>query len=316
MTDNFTREINYARISLTDKCNFRCLYCMPECGIEKKQHSDIVSLDNILDIIKALSELGIKKVRFTGGEPLVRNGAVDLMKKVRDEIPAIKDICITTNGVLLPQYAKELSEIGINGLNISIDSFDPEKYSFITRGGKLDDALKGFKCAKDAGIENIKINAVLLKGINDGSIREFADFGLNNNTEVRFIELMPFSFGNSYDKYGITSREVIENNSLIKTERDTFTNNTEYYQFSDGAEVGFIRPISNKFCSKCNRIRITADGKMLLCLHRTDEIDLKGSFGKFDELKGLLCEGIKNKPEGHDLCGGNLQTRAMNRIGG
>jgi len=316
MIDGCNREINYARISLTDKCNFRCLYCMPECGIEKKEHSEIISLEDMFTVIKVLSELGIKKVRFTGGEPLVRKGAIDLIERVHEELPSIENISITTNGVFLPSYIDRLKKVNLSSVNISIDSFNEDDYRKITRGGNLKDALEGLKCAKEANIDKIKLNAVLLKGINDDKIKDFADFGRENNVEVRFIELMPFSYGNSYDEYGISASEVIENNQLTKIEKLTFTNNTEYYTFKDGTQIGFIRPLSHKFCEYCNRIRITADGKMLLCLHRTEEIDLKGNFDRLDALKYMIREGIINKPKCHNLTAGEYQNRYMNRIGG
>jgi len=314
MVDSFGRNIEYARISLTDRCNYRCLYCMPNCGIEKKSHSDILSLEDTYKIIEALKDLGIVKVRFTGGEPLVIKGALDIIEKT-SKFSGLSTY-ITTNGVYLSDFAYKLVDCGISGLNISIDSLDEDKYKFVTNGGELSTVLEGIEKVKKAGIENIKVNAVLLKGINDDSILEFAKFGKDNHIEVRFIELMPFSHGDSYIKYGINSAEVISKYNLTKINQKQFTNNTEYYLTEDGNEIGFIRPISSKFCSMCNRIRITADGKMLLCLHQNIEIDLKDSLYDMDALKEKIKLGIMQKPLGHDLDKGNLQNRSMNAIGG
>lgn len=313
MIDSFNRDIKYARVSLTDKCNYRCFYCMPECGIEKKAHSEILSLDDMYKILSALKKCGFEKVRFTGGEPLVRKGAVDLISKVQKELK-IDQLSITTNGVYIKENINVLKNL--DSINISIDSFDAEKYKMVTRGGNLQDALDGFYAIKDSGIKRIKVNAVLMKGINDNEIKDFAVFGKENNVDVRFIELMPFSFGNSYETYGISANEVIAKYNLKKVEKKTYTNNAETYMFDSGEEVSFIRPLSNKFCSKCNRIRITSDGKMLLCLHRLDNVDLKPYINDEEKLIEAIKEGIKNKPECHELNNGKLQTRSMNKIGG
>jgi len=314
MLDDFNRQIEYARISLTDRCNYRCIYCMPECGIEKKSHSDIISLEDTYKIILALKELGIKKFRFTGGEPLVRKGAVDLINTV-SKMDGITTY-ITTNGVMLSSFANCLASNGLSGVNISIDTLSADKYKQVTGGGKLIDALNGLNSAKEAGIKDIKVNAVLMKDFNDDEIELFATFGKDNNVRVRYIELMPFAYGNAYKTYGLSADSVISKYNLIKKETTEFTNNAEYYVFPNGNEVGFIRPLSNKFCSKCNRIRITSDGKLLLCLHKQIEVDLKDSLNDFDKLVETIKKGIMLKPAGHELCEGNLQERPMNSIGG
>ncbi len=314
MQDSFGRNIDYARISLTDRCNYRCVYCMPECGVEKKTHNDILSLEDTFKIICALKDLGVKKFRFTGGEPLVRKGAVDLIEKTA-ALDGVKT-ALTTNGVYLPECVDKLYDLKLNGLNVSIDTLDKDKYKIISGGGNLDDALNGLESAITAGINNIKINAVLMKGVNDDAIEEFATFGKEKGARVRFIELMPFSNGNSYEKYGISADEVIRRYNLKKVDIEEYTKNTEYYAFDDGKIVGFIRPISHKFCSECNRIRLTADGKLLLCLHRNIEVDLRDCLDDYDALKDRIIQAIKNKPESHNLDEGNLQSRSMNAIGG
>lgn len=315
MLDSFGREIDYLRISITDRCNFRCLYCMPEKGIEKKQHSDILSFESILKIVKALSKVGIKKVRVTGGEPMVRKGCLSFVNEL-SSIPGINDVCLTTNGFYLYDAGQELKNTKIDMLNVSLDTLDELTYKEITRGGDLKKVLKGLEVAKNSGIKEIKINAVLMKGINDNAIREFAEFGKNNNFKVRFIEIMPFSVNNAYEKYGISADEIIKKYSLIRTEDKDYSNNIETYVFEDGLEVGFIRPISKKFCEKCNRLRLTADGKLLLCLHGSVYVDLKDIVDNEKALDNAIKTAIMHKPKEHNINLGQIQQRDMNRIGG
>ena len=315
MLDSFGREIDYLRISITDRCNYRCLYCMPEQGIEKKQHSDILSFESILKIVKALSKVGIKKVRVTGGEPMVRKGCLSFVNDL-SSIPGISDICLTTNGFYLYDAEQELKNTKIDMLNVSLDTLDELTYAKITRGGDLKKVLKGLEIAKGIGIKEIKINAVLMKGINDNAIREFAEFGKANNFKVRFIEIMPFSVNNSFETYGISADEIIKKYGLIRTEEKDYSNNVETYTFEDGLEVGFIRPISKKFCEKCNRLRLTADGKLLLCLHGSGYVDLKDIVDDEKALDEAIKKAIAEKPKEHNINLGQIQQRDMNRIGG
>lgn len=315
MLDSFGREIDYLRISITDRCNYRCLYCMPEQGIEKKQHSDILSFESILKIVKALSKVGIKKVRVTGGEPMVRKGCLSFVNDL-SSIPGISDICLTTNGFYLYDAEQELKNTKIDMLNVSLDTLDELTYAKITRGGDLKKVLKGLEIAKGIGIKEIKINAVLMKGINDNAIREFAEFGKANNFKVRFIEIMPFSVNNSFETYGISADEIIKKYGLIRTEEKDYSNNVETYTFEDGLEVGFIRPISKKFCEKCNRLRLTADGKLLLCLHGSSYVDVKDIVDDEKALDEAIKKAIAEKPKEHNINLGQIQQRDMNRIGG
>ena len=315
MLDSFGREIDYLRISITDRCNYRCLYCMPEQGIEKKQHSDILSFESILKIVKALSKVGIKKVRVTGGEPMVRKGCLSFVNEL-SSIPGINDVCLTTNGFYLYDAKQELKNTKIDMLNVSLDTLNELTYNKITRGGDLKKVLKGLEIAKGIGIKEIKINAVLMKGVNDNTIRKFAEFGKANNFKVRFIEIMPFSVNNSFEKYGITADEIIKKYGLIRTEDKDYSNNIETYVFDDGLEVGFIRPISKKFCEKCNRLRLTADGKLLLCLHGSAYVDLKDILDDDKALDEAIQKAIAEKPKEHNINLGQIQQRDMNRIGG
>lgn len=315
MLDSFGREIDYLRVSITDRCNFRCIYCMPEEGIIKKEHSDILSFEAMEKIIRALAKYGIKKVRVTGGEPMVRKGCLSFINQI-SSIPGINDVCLTTNGFYLKDAEQELKHTEIDMLNVSLDTLDKNTFAQTTRGGDLDKVLLGLDTALNCGIKNIKINAVLMRGINDNAIREFAEFGKAHNFKIRFIEIMPFSANNSYEKYGITADEIISKYSLIRTPEKDYSNNIETYAFEDGLEVGFIRPISKKFCEKCNRLRLTADGKLLLCLHGSAYVDLKDVLDDENNLNEAIEKAFKDKPREHNIDLGQIQKRDMNRIGG
>ena len=308
MKDNFQREISYLRVSLTDLCNYRCRYCMKESGVEKKSHADLLTLEETFDVISAFKSLGGKKVRFTGGEPLVRKGAVSLIERVGNELDF--EIGLTTNGVYLTEHIDRLKDV-VSLVNVSIDTLDVDKYRFVTMGGNLSDALAGLEAAKK-NIENVKVNAVLMRGINDNSIKEFADFAANNGVTLRFIELMPFAENNAYEKYGISATEVIDKYGLTLVET---IGNAEYYAFEDGRRVGFIRPLSKKFCADCNRLRLTSDGKLLPCLHGEGEIDVK-PYIKSGNVEDAIRLAISQKPFCHHIDGGKMQTRHMNYIGG
>ncbi len=310
MKDEFLREIDYLRVSLTDLCNYRCRYCMKEGGVEKKSHADMLTLEETFEVIKVFVSLGGKKVRFTGGEPLVRKNAVSLIMRVSKEL-GVKNLGLTTNGVYLPKYKDELKEAGLSSINVSIDTLDADKYKQVTMCGNIDDALKGLSTAKQIAKE-VKINAVLMRGINDDEIKTFADFASEQGAKLRFIEVMPFAENNSYEQYGISATEIINKYGLKHLET---IGNAEYYQFDDGKMVGFIRPLSNKFCSACNRLRLTSDGKLLACLHGDVELDIK-PYIKNGNIEEAIKEIVAQKPFCHNLDLGKIQTRNMNYIGG
>ena len=315
MKDNYEREINYLRLSVTDLCNLRCIYCMPENGISKLPHEKILSFEEIEDIVRTAADFGITKVRITGGEPLVRKGIEDAVARI-NQIPGINDIGITTNGTLLPEKGQALKDAGVKRINISLDTLNPGKYEEITRGGKLEDALKGIQAAKDLGFEPIKVNVVLMGGINDDEIRDFADFGEKNDINIRFIEIMPIgecACWNS-DRF-ISVEKVLDVLPDLKIE-GTDGVSTTYRLPGHKTTIGLISPISSHFCGECNKLRITSDGKLKPCLHSAQEISLKG-LGK-DELKEALRNGIAEKPMNHNLDGENASKsiRNMNAIGG
>ena len=318
MIDTYGRRIHYARISITDLCNLRCRYCMPEEGVTKKDCGEILRIEDFVEISKALLELGIDKIRISGGEPLVRHGMLTMMQEI-GKISGLKDFAVTTNGLLLPRYAKELRNAGVRRVNISLDTLDAERYRTITRGGDLKRALAGIDAARSVGFERIKINVVLMKGFNDDEISRFVEFTRDNPIDVRFIELMPFEGQQefAYGKY-MSADAVPELCSELREEqRDDPSSPARYYCLPGGkGRVGLIEPMSHTFCHKCNRIRITADGHILSCLHSRSEIDLKPALGDREAMKTLIMQAVSNKPMTHRLSQGELMERDMGQIGG
>jgi len=313
MKDSKGRSISYARISVTDLCNLRCAYCMGKEGVAKLEHSQVLSYENIAKIVRTLAELGIKKVRLTGGEPLVRKGILDLVALIA-QTKGIEEIALTTNGQLLSKYADGLRGAGVSAVNISLDTLDEKKYKQVT-GGNIKPTLKGIDSAIAAGFDKLKLNAVLLKGINEGELRDFALFGKNKGLEVRFIELMPFEETQSYgtQHYISADKVIAKYKDLKELGRD---DKVIRYAFADGLELGFILPVSHKFCSLCNRIRITSDGFLLNCLLTSVEYDLKPYLDNPQELKDYIASCVKKKPRSHNLKEGKSQSRCMHRIGG
>ncbi|MBO4856420.1 MAG: GTP 3',8-cyclase MoaA [Bacilli bacterium] len=313
MKDSFNREVDYLRISVTDLCNLRCVYCMPSCGVCKKEHQEIISVERIKEVVLAASKLGITKVRLTGGEPLVRKGIIEICKEIKS-ISAIKELCLTTNGVLLKNMAQTLFDVGVDRLNVSLDTLDLKKYERITRGGNLNDVLGGIEKAKAVGFKNIKINAVLIGGFNDDEITDFVEFAKKEELTVRFIELMPIGQGKLMGKESFVSNDLIFQKvpDLIQTRDDGVA---KEYSFKDSkGKIGLISPLSHSFCSSCSRIRLTSDGKIKPCLHSSMEIPTNGLGG--DELVETIKKAILLKPEKHHLEIGSDSLNNMNEIGG
>lgn len=287
---------------------------MGEDGVAKKQHRDMLTIEEMLVVIKALSELGITKIRLTGGEPLLKKGMETLLEGINK--CNIKDIAITTNGTFLQENLTLLKKYNVNKLNISIDSLDKDIYKQITRGGDINKVLSAIKQASIMGF-SLKLNCVLLKGLNDMDIYNFAKFGRENNALPRFIELMPFSCqNNDINKYYIAPKDVIKNYPDLVAIGNMDSTNAQYYTFSDKSIIGFISPVSSKFCSKCNRIRITADGKLLNCLHENKEYDLSTYLSDIESLKTYIQESVLQKQECHNIGKVTQQNREMNAIGG
>ena len=315
MRDDFGREINYLRISVTDRCNLRCRYCMPEAGYaDIIPREEILSFEEIVRVAEAAAKLGIRKIRLTGGEPLVRHNVVDLISKIH-EIEGIEEIGITTNGILLPEMAEDLKKAGVTRVNISIDTMDPEKYKRITRGGDLNRVLAGIEAAKKAGLTPVKLNVVALGGFNEDEFGDFIELTRRENYIIRFIELMPIGHADVGDSYGFISNQEILSRfpELVPVENEKFSVSDDYRLPDGKGKVGFISALSHHFCASCNKIRLTSDGKIKPCLHSNEEIDVKGPLAVSD----ALDRSIHHKVEHHLLNEGAAPIeRDMNKIGG
>ncbi len=317
MKDKHDRQINYMRVSLTERCNLRCRYCMPEDGIEKKSHDDMLTEDEVINAVKAAASLGIKKIRYTGGEPLIKKNILSICERT-SQIEGINEICITTNGILLPKLAKPLKDAGVSRLNLSLDTLNEEKYAYITRRGELKTFMDGLHAALDAGFEKIKINAVLIGGFNDNEIRDLAELTMKYPVDMRFIEMMPmYDSGDFDEKAFIPYKRVLE--VIPELERVPKDGGVAKLYHIPGAlgNIGLISPISAHFCSDCNRIRLTADGKVKPCLHSSDEYSLKGLDP--DGMRKVLEDAIYHKPSWHGELDAKNRSKAgrnMNEIGG
>ena len=317
MIDKLGRDITYLRISLTDKCNLRCRYCMPEEGVCRRQHHEMMNEDEVVTAVQVAASLGIHKIRLTGGEPLVKKNIVSICRRVA-EVEGVREVCLTTNGLLLHQLAKELREAGVKRLNLSLDTLDPEKYAYITRIGKLEQFRAGLEAALDAGFDKVKINAVLIGGFNDDEIEALAGLTMEYPVDMRFIELMPIQ---DHDEFGESayvpySRVLEKLPQAVPVEKDGGV--AKLYRLPGAkGNIGLISPISAHFCGECNRIRLTADGKLKPCLHSAEEYSIKG----LDQngMMAVFQEAIWNKPAWHgdlDAVNRSKAGRNMNEIGG
>jgi len=336
LVDSFGRKITYFRVSITDRCNYRCIYCQSEKQFEFIPHQEILRYEEIVEIVEEAVKLGITKVRITGGEPLAREGITDFIRRLR-EINKLEDISLTTNGFFLPEYAKKLKDAGLTRVNISLDSLQERKYNRITRGGSLEKALKGIDSALKADLLPIKINTVLIRGINDDEVEDFVRLTLERPLSIRFIELMP-SGEESKDNYRdefISVLEIKESLAEKYSFRPADINSgngpANYYKIK-GAKgtIGFITALSQHFCSSCNRIRLTSNGKLRPCLFSNKEIDIKKAIRGTDKdsynaavirkkiIQDKLMEAIKLKPKGHKLGIKNQNNYffKMSQIGG
>jgi len=324
LSDSFQRPVNYLRISVTDRCNLRCVYCMPTEGVSLMSHKDILSYEEIYTIVKTAAELGVNKVRLTGGEPLVRDGLPELLRMLRD-IDIIDDISLTTNGTMLAQYAAELKQAGLQRVNISLDTLKAKRFESITRCGNLEDTLSGIEAAKSAGLNPVKINVVVMSGINDDELPDFAAKTISEGWHVRFIELMPLTGDETATSKLVSVSDMKRRlDPLGKMEpcRVSVGNGPAKYFYLPNATgtIGFITPVTEHFCYHCNRLRLTADGKLRPCLLSEDEIDLREplrSGASSAELKSLIEEAIARKPLGHNLAGGSAHKgRPFSQVGG
>ena len=317
MIDQHGRNISYFRISLTDKCNLRCRYCMPEEGVCRRSHNEMMNEDEMVTAVRVAASLGVHKVRLTGGEPLVKKNILSICRRV-SAVEGIQEVCLTTNGILLPQMAADLKEAGVKRINLSLDTLDPEKYAYITRIGRLEQFQKGLEAALEAGFEKVKINAVLIGGFNDGEVEALAGLTGKYPVDMRFIELMPIQ---DHDEFGesayVPCSRVLE--KLPEAEKVPQDGGVARLYRLPGAKgnIGLISPLNAHFCGDCNRLRLTADGKLKPCLHSAEEYSVKGL--DFDGMKAVFEQAIWNKPAWHgdlDAVNRSRAGRNMNEIGG
>ncbi len=316
MIDSYGRSIEYLRISITDRCNLRCTYCMPEEGVEKTTHDEILTLEEILRIAEEFVRMGIRKIRITGGEPTTRLGLVSLIEGLKKT--GVTEIAMTTNAILLPEMAKDLKRAGLDRVNISLDTLVPDKYRRITRNGDLKTALKGIQTALDVGLSPVKINTVLMKGFNDDEIVDLCQLTMHRDLHVRFIELMPIGTAREQVDQFMPVTEILSKvPSLIPVERESSGSVAKRYRLPGAVgTVGLISPISSHFCAECNRVRLTSDGKLKLCLHSDLHYDLKRVLRSGKDLTAAIDEALRLKPESHRLSEGIQVKTGMSSIGG
>ncbi len=316
LKDHLGREIDYLRISITDRCNLRCRYCMPADGIENKSHQEILSYEDILKIVENGIELGIRKVRITGGEPLVRLGVEDFISRL-DRLK-LEDISMTSNGVLLSKKAEKLKKSGLDRINISLDTLDPLKFKEITRRDNLDDVLTGIRAALKAELNPVKLNVVVMKGINDDELFDFVELSRKEKLSIRFIEYMPLGGEAEAEKFISSSdiKNLISKKYELQPAESRGNGPANYFKI-DGAEgtIGFISAVSEHFCSSCNRLRLTADGRFKPCLAGNQEVKISGM--SKDEIKAAYKKALAIKPVCHNLSFEKQDyNRNMSQIGG
>lgn len=319
MKDSLGREIDYLRISLTESCNLRCIYCMPE-GVAPKVCGETLTKENIFDIVEVAVELNIKKIRLTGGEPLLRQDIVEIIQGIKDR--GIEKIYITTNGILLSEKIEKLKKAGLKGVNISLDTLDREQFNYITRGGDLERVLQGIEKALNLNLE-VKINSVIMKDINENAIEELAKLTLNSQLDVRFIELMPIGQGKKFT--GISNNDIYDRlEKIFEFDRNykEIKGVSTYYKLKDSkGNIGFISPINSCFCETCNKIRLTSDGVIKRCLNSKGNTNIKEYLDKNiekEKIKEILEQEIFKKPERHLFGKDNKdeELKNMNAIGG
>ncbi len=312
MTDTFGRKVDYLRLSVTDRCNYRCRYCVPEEGASER--AGLLSAVEYTEIVRAAAACGITKVRITGGEPLIRRDILTLCREI-SRIPGIDELCLTTNGCYLPELAHPLREASVTRLNISLDTLRPDRFAAMTRCGSLDDVLHGIAAAQEAGFPGLKLNTVLIGGFNEDEIGDFLALTEENPWEVRFIELMPMGPCVQWGRQRFLSNTEVLSRFPALYPIDMQGVARRYRLPGTKGTVGLISPMSHDFCGACRRIRVTADGRLKSCLHSQEEIPLRGLHG--GDLECTVRQGILQKPGQHHLTERPSDTpRTMNQIGG
>ncbi|WP_088188090.1 GTP 3',8-cyclase MoaA [Desulfosporosinus sp. FKA] len=323
MQDQFQRQIDYLRISITDRCNLRCKYCMPSQGVPWMPHEDILSFEEILRLMRLSTQLGFHRFRITGGEPLVRRGIIDFLRKAA-QIPGIDDLMLTTNGILLSEAAFDLKAAGVRRVNISLDTMNPERFAEITRGGDVSKVIQGIFRSLEAGLKPVKVNVVVVRDFNTQELPTFLTLAKQYPIHIRFIELMPIGSSSERRSDFVPIQEMKELLGLkqyVPAKEILGGGPAEYFQLRDyKGNVGFISALSRHFCSTCNRIRLTPDGKLRPCLHNKLEIDLREALrnGSTDqELLDIFAQAVWCKPAEHHMNEEALQgQRIMSQIGG
>ncbi len=323
--DRFGRNIHYLRISLTDHCNLRCIYCMPE-EMTFRPNAELMQDDEILLLTRMFASLGFDKIRLTGGEPTVRANIVDIIRGIT-QTEGIRSVSMTTNGVLLSRLAASLAEAGLQRVNISIDTLDPEKFKRLTRWGKMEDVWAGIQAAEAAGLTPIKLNAVVVRGYNEADVVELAQLTQDNPWQMRFIEMMPFAGATDVQLGQMITAEQIKTRiedalgPMEVANQGELDGEARLFRLPGAqGDVGFISSVTNPFCASCTRARLTADGRLRLCLLREKEVDLLTPLragASLDELRQLILDGVWQKPWGHGLAEGIIPlNRVMSQIGG
>lgn len=323
MQDQFQRQIDYLRISVTDRCNLRCKYCMPAEGVQWMQHESILSFEEILRLMRLSTLLGFRRFRITGGEPLVRKGIIDFLHEA-SQLPGVEDLMLTTNGMLLPEMAFDLKAAGVQRVNISLDTMDPDRFRDITRGGDVQTVIQGIFRALEAGLNPVKINVVVVRGSNAKELPDFLALAKQYPLHVRFIELMPIGISseNRPDFVPIKEmKEILGIKEYIPTQDIRGGGPAEYFRSSDlKGSIGFISALSRHFCNTCNRVRLTADGKLRPCLHSKHEVDLREDLrnGSSDsDILDIFANAVWHKPVEHHMNDEAWQDkRVMSQIGG
>ncbi|MFA5835596.1 MAG: GTP 3',8-cyclase MoaA [Bellilinea sp.] len=323
--DRFGRNIHYLRISLTDHCNLRCVYCMPE-DMTFRPNAEMLQDDEVLLLVRLFASLGFDKIRLTGGEPTVRAHVVDLVREIA-AVPGIRSLSMTTNGVLLGKLAQPLKDAGLQRVNISLDTLDTVRFKKITRWGSFDQVWEGIQASEAAGLTPVKLNAVVVRGFNDGDIASMAALTLDNPWQVRFIEMMPFGGATDLQRQQVVTAEEMRNQ--IEAELGPLTpgnsgkldGEARIFRLPNAkGELGFISSVTAPFCAACTRARLTADGKLRLCLLRDKEVDLLTPLragASLEQLRQIVLDGVWVKPWGHGLAEGEFATnRVMSEIGG
>ncbi|GAB2713441.1 GTP 3',8-cyclase MoaA [Halomonas garicola] len=326
LIDSFGRRVNYVRMSVTDRCDFRCVYCMSE-EMTFLPRAQVLTLEELGMVARAFTELGVEKIRLTGGEPLVRGGVTKLVDEI-GALPGLDDLTMTTNGASLPKHAEALYNGGMRRLNISLDSLDPERFKRLTRTGNLDKVISGIRAAKEAGFKRIKLNAVILKGRNEDEVLDLVDFARDEGLDISFIEEMPLGEVSDHgrDETYYSSDDVkadIESRYPLVPTTEATPGPSRYFRMADSdSRIGFISPHSHNFCSTCNRVRVTVEGRLLLCLGNEHSVDLRAVLrrypGDMDALKEAIINAMPLKPERHHFTtDGDVQVvRFMNMTGG